>query len=100
MNKMNIDEFKNKTATQLKNYILNYSSYTHGDFGNLERVEIEGHNKVATIDIWSKGWLAIDIYDLSTEEQIMNIFLGPTEIKEQEISIEKLIIELSLQLKD
>ncbi|MCO6527152.1 MULTISPECIES: hypothetical protein [Snodgrassella] len=88
---MNIDCIKKIIIPKLKNYKLTYNSFPNGDFGSLERINIEGINKVAGIDIWSKGWLNIDIYDLVLDEQVMNVLLGPEEIKEKEDAIVKLL---------
>ena len=68
---MDMRYFKDNIAPQLSNYKLTYSSYPKGDFGSLERVVIEGNGKIAGIDIWSKGWLDIDIYDLLVDKQVM-----------------------------
>lgn len=83
--------FKNHISHKLNDYKLTYSSYPNGDFGDLERVVIEGGDKVAGIDFWSKGWLDIDIYDLVLDEQVMNVLLDPTETKKQEQEISKLM---------
>ena len=88
---MNMNEFKKILAPMLKNYKLTYSSYHNGDFGSLKRVSIEGENKIACIDFWSKGWLALDIYDLILDDQIMNILLDPFEIEEQSNAIKQFI---------
>lgn len=88
---MNIDCIKKIIIPKLKNYKLTYNSFPNGDFGSLERINIEGINKVAGIDIWSKGWLNIDIYDLVLDEQVMNVLLSPEEIKEKEDAIVKLL---------
>lgn len=95
---MDMRYFKNNIASQLSNYKLTYSSYPKGDFGSLERVVIEGNGKIAGIDIWSKGWLDIDIYDLLIDKQVMNVLLEPIEIQKQEDSI-KQFLEILLNEK-
>lgn len=52
---MNIDFFKTEVAPYLAGYELQYSSFSNGDFGDLERVEFERGDKLGTVDIWSKG---------------------------------------------
>lgn len=93
---MNIQYFIKNIEPLLIEYNLKYSSYSNGDFGDLERVIIDGKNKLAGIDFWSEGWLDIDIYDLSIDKQIMSIMLDPTEIKQQ---IEELNIFVKMMLK-
>ena len=88
---MDMNDFKKILAPMLKNYKLTYSSYPNGDFGSLKRVSIEGENKIACIDFWSKGWLALDIYDLILDDQIMNILLDPFKIEEQSNAIKQFI---------
>ena len=95
---MDMRYFKNNIAPQLSNYKLTYSSYPKGDFGSLEGVVIEGNGKIAGIDIWSKGWLDIDIYDLLIDKQVMNVLLEPIEIQKQEDSI-KQFLEILLNEK-
>lgn len=84
---MDVSHFKNNFSHKLINYKLTYSSYPDGDFGYLERVVIEGPDKVAGIDFWSRGWLDIDVYDLVLDQQVMNVLIEPAETqkKEQEL---------------
>jgi len=84
---MDMRYFKDNIAPQLSNYKLTYSSYPKGDFGSLERVVIEGNGKIAGIDIWSKGWLDIDIYDLLVDKQVMNVLLEPSKFKNKKIQL-------------
>ncbi|GKW06312.1 hypothetical protein [Pectobacterium carotovorum] len=86
---MDINFFKKKIEPILVRYSFQYTSFLDGDFGDLERVEFEGHNKVGTVDFWSKGWISIDIYDLVLDDQRLNLLLGPDE--EQLKAIETLV---------
>ena len=86
---MDINFFKKEIEPILVGYDFQYGSFPDGDFGDLERVEFEGHNKVGTIDVWSKGWISIDIYDLILDDQLLNLLLGPDE--EQLKAIETLV---------
>lgn len=63
----------------LKGYSLEYSSFSNGDFGDLERIELEGFNKLGTVEFWSKGWVGMDIYDCVLDDQVMNVLLSPEE---------------------
>ncbi|EQA4282135.1 hypothetical protein ACX2VI_003108 [Cronobacter dublinensis] len=76
---MDIVIFKKEIEPVLTGYEFQYSSFPGGDFGDLERVEFEGCNKVGTIDFWSKGWIGIDIYDLIQGGQLINVLLEPDE---------------------
>lgn len=86
---MGINFFKKEIQPILEGYNFQYSSFPNGDFGDLERVEFEGHNKIGTVDFWSKGWISIDIYDLILDDQLINLLLGPDE--EQLKAIETLV---------
>lgn len=86
---MDINFFKKEIQPILEGYNFQYSSFPNGDFGDLERVEFEGHNKIGTVDFWSKGWISIDIYDLILDDQLINLLLGPDE--EQLKAIETLV---------
>jgi hypothetical protein len=88
---MDINYFKSEVAHLLDGYELKYSSFKNGDFGDLERVEIEGKNKLGGVDFWSKGWVDIDVYDCILEEQILNFLLSPDELKKQDEAMKILI---------
>lgn len=76
---MNSSWFDESIRPFLKGYSLEYSSFPDGDFGDLERVELEGFNKLGTVEFWSKGWIGIDIYDCALDGQVMNVLLSPEE---------------------
>ncbi|WP_208604509.1 MULTISPECIES: hypothetical protein [Pseudomonas] len=71
--------FDESVKPRLKGFSLEYSSFADGDFGGLERIELEGFNKLGTVEFWSKGWVSIDIYDLTIDYQVMNVLLSPEE---------------------
>ncbi len=89
---MNINDFKKAIAPFLlsSGYKLHYHFFPESDFGSLDRVEIEGCNKIGTVDLWSKGWMSIDIYDLKLEVQSINILLEPSQIEEKNEAIKSL----------
>ncbi|WP_419736733.1 hypothetical protein [Pseudomonas sp. COR18] len=76
---MDAFHFNKEIRPLLKGYSVEYSKFANGDFGSLERIELEGFNKLATIEFWSEGWIEIDIYDCARDEQVMNILLSPEE---------------------
>ncbi|ADU69233.1 hypothetical protein [Pantoea sp. At-9b] len=76
---MKMVAFRNEFAPLLDNYELQYSSFSNGDLGDLERVEFEGKNKIGTIDFWSSGWLGIELFDLKLNDQTMNLLLQPDD---------------------
>jgi len=88
---VDINCFKSEIAPLLANYELRYSSFRNGDFGDLERIEIEGFNKLGTVELWSKGWLSIDVYDCILDIQLINLLLEPIDIEEQKKAIETLL---------
>lgn len=71
--------FKEAVLPLLKNYNVLYSSFKDGDFGDLERIELEGENKGATIEFWSAGWIGIHIYDYKLNNTIFNVLFEPKE---------------------
>jgi len=78
---MSLEYFNNSVRPRLDGYNFTYSSFSNGEFGDLERIEIEGCNKLGTVEFWSKGWLGIDVYDCSLDDQVMNVLLSPEENK-------------------
>ena len=76
---MNAVQFEKEIKPLLNRYTMQYATFANGDFGTLERIELEGLNKLATVDFWSKGWIGIDVYDCACDEQVMNILLSPEE---------------------
>lgn len=87
--------FDESVKPLLKGFSLEYSSFAEGDFGALERIELEGFNKLGTVEFWSKGWVGIDIYDLILDNQVMNILLSPEEKESAPQAFEKFIKTLT-----
>ena len=56
----------------------------------MERVEFERGDKLGTVDIWSKGWVSIDVYDSALDAQLVNLLLSPDELEQQK-AVENLI---------
>jgi len=88
---MDINFFKAEIAPHLAGYELQYSSFSNGDFGDLERVEFEKGDKLGTVDVWSKGWMSIDVYDTALDAQLINLLLSPDELEQQKKAIETLL---------
>jgi len=83
--------FKNEFISLLgEGYKMEYSTFKDGDFGNLERVEIEGNNKGGNIDFWSLGWLNIHLVDYEKGDELLNVLLEPHQEREQEEAFKKL----------
>ena len=61
---MNIGQYVKEIKPLLYRYTMQHTKFTNGDFGSLERIEMEGFNKLSTIYSWSKGWSGIDVYDI------------------------------------
>lgn len=76
---MNGSWFNEYISPFLAGCSLECTSLSNGDFGDLERIELEGFGKIGTVEFWSKGWVGIDIYDCVREEQAMNILFSPEE---------------------
>lgn len=71
-------------------YKFEYTFFENGDFGDLERVELEGNEKGGNIDFWSSGWLNIHLVDYKIESELLNVLLEPHQEKEKEKAFEKL----------
>lgn len=76
---MNISPFDKEVKPLLKGYSFEYSSFPNEGFGDLERMGLGGLNKLATVELWSKGWISVDMYDCACDEQVMSILLSPEE---------------------
>lgn len=88
---MDIYQFNDNIKPLLSGYLVQNSSFTTGDFGALERVELEGNNKLATLDFWFAGWLGVDVFDCSIDEQVMNVLLSPEEAHRTPYVIKELL---------
>lgn len=88
---VSVDWFRKNVEIHLNEYLLKYSSFLNGDFGDLERVELEGFGKLGAVEFWSKGWLGIDVYDCCLDTQVMNVLLSPEERNSIPREFEKLI---------
>ena len=87
---INIEWFKKELLPLLQGYKTEWHSFKDGDFGDLERVELEGYNKGVTIDFWSSGWLGIHVYDYKTEDTIFNTLLEPQQVLEKDNAFKEL----------
>jgi len=76
---MNLLQFDSQLVPLLQGYSVEYSQFEGGDFGALERVELDGFSKLATVEFWSRGWIGVDIYDCLIDEQLMNVLLSPDD---------------------
>lgn len=83
--------FKTQIAPRLTGYELQYRFYSHGDFGDLDRVEFEKEDKPGTVDFWSQGWMSLDVYSSALDIQLINLLLNPDESDEQKKAMQKLI---------
>lgn len=71
--------FNSDVMPLLKDFSVASSTFPEGDFGDLERIEMAGLNKLATVEFWSSGWVGIDVYDCVCEQQVMNVLLSPAQ---------------------
>lgn len=76
---MDISDFNTHIKSLIPHFAFEYSSFTDGDFGDLQRVGFEGCGLLGTVDFWSRGWVAIDLYDTVAQEQRMNRLLSPED---------------------
>lgn len=72
--------FQKNIEPRLAGCSFTYSSFSRGQFGDLEIVEVDAGRKLATMEFWSEGCLGIDVYDLDRDDQVMNA-LVPLEEK-------------------
>ncbi|WP_285401943.1 hypothetical protein [Luteibacter sp. ME-Dv--P-043b] len=88
---MTRDEFDQYIKPHLSGYVLSYSSFKGGDFGDIERVDLEGKSRIGGIDFWSEGWVGIHVVDLRIQEEVMNVMIGPDRVGEVPVIFDKLI---------
>ncbi|WP_455922153.1 hypothetical protein [Pseudomonas putida] len=86
---MDLLQFNTHFIASLEGYSVKYSQFERGDFGGLDRVELDGFNKLATLEFWSKGWIGFEIFDCSIDQQVMNELLSPDEVKPRLDAFEK-----------
>lgn len=51
---MSVIQFEKEINPLLNRYTMQYATFTNGGFGSLERIELEGFNKLATVDFGLK----------------------------------------------
>lgn len=86
----NVIWFKRVFIPLLEDYEIEYSTFQNGDFGDLERFEIEGKNKGGNVDFWSLGWLNVHLVDYEEEKELLNVLLEPHQKIEREEVFKKL----------
>lgn len=73
--------FKELVEPQISSsYILAWTEFLEGDFGDVKRLEFSSSSKVGAIDFWSKDWLAIDVVDLERGDQVLNVLYSPDQM--------------------
>ena len=87
---MDIVWFKTSVVPKLENCQIEYHSFANGDFGDLERVELEKAGIGVTLDFWSLGWLGIHAISYKSGEEIINLLLEPDEKGKKEEVFRKL----------
>lgn len=89
---MNMAYVENYVRQHLHNYEISYRYFSKNDcFDGLERIEIKNEFKEATIDLWSSGWLSLDIFDWILDEQVFLVLLEPSEISKKENALKEFI---------
>lgn len=56
---------------------LNYEYFPNGDFGDINRIEVEKGNKAGYIDFCSSGTVSIHLVNTETGEDLINVLLFP-----------------------
>ena len=77
-------------------YVLTWTEYLEGDFGDLNRLEFSSSSKIGAIDFWSKDWLAIDVVDLDLDDQVLNVLYSPDQMHEIPAGFARLLEILSV----
>ena len=87
---VDISWFKREIAPLLKEYEIKYKFFEKGDFGDLNQVEFNSQEKGGEIDFWSKDYLNIHFVDYVKGEELLNVFLEPSQDIEKKKMLEKL----------
>jgi hypothetical protein len=87
----NIEWFKETIEPLLKEYEVTYRSFKDGDFGDLESVEFNGDKLCGGVEFWSSGMLGIDLLDLASGEDLMNVLVNGEDSGEKARKLEELI---------
>ena len=82
--------FKEKLEPKMKNFEIIFKDFKNGDFGELLQIEFNSTKIGGNIDLWSKGWLGIFLWDFENDEEIMNILNEPNEEKSKEANLNSL----------
>ena len=85
-----VEWFKSNIIPKIKGYELDYKFFYKGDFGSLNQIEFNSKKIGGNIDFWGLGWLGIFVWNYETEEQLLNVLLEPSQIKEQDEALKKL----------
>ena len=65
-------------------YLVTYfKNGEFSDFGALERVEFEDEKIMGTIEIWSSGWIGLDLIFLPDVKEVLNLMLPPEKVRKE-----------------
>jgi hypothetical protein len=79
-----IEWFRKTIAPYLKNYKIDYRTYSEGDLGGLDQVQVNSKEKGGNVDFWGLGYLGIFLWDYQKDEEIMNVLLDPNQEQEKD----------------
>jgi len=91
----NINWFKEEVESSLKDYEIKYKFFEKGDFGLLHQVEFNSDKRGGEIDFWSTGWLSVHLVDYIKGEELINVFLKPSQDVEKEEVFQRLLFLLN-----
>lgn len=73
--------FESKMLKKLHNVVsIKKRNFSNGQFGDLIRYDIASDKILSSICFWSKGWLEMDIIDLSLDSLVYHKLLSPDEV--------------------
>ena len=89
--KKNVNWFRKEVEPLLINSVAQYRHFLNGDFGALDRVEINSDKIAIEVDFWELDWLGIYIWDCNLQVEVLNVLSSPSEEADKQENISKLI---------
>jgi hypothetical protein len=88
-----LDFFNDFIKNQIpKSYLLAWSKFTEGDFGDLTRVTFDSEVLCGCVDFWSNGTVNMDLFNILKNEQVFNILCFKEEEQQIKESFKKMLM--------
>jgi hypothetical protein len=83
--------FRENVMPHLHGYKVEFAHFQKGDFGDLDRIELENDRYSVCVEFWGWEYLGIMVFDKDLDDFTMNVMIFPENLAGKEASFAILI---------